>query len=130
MYVTFNPATDAFNGVCKFQKHEGVPTLAEMQEAVGGWIEAIDLFEDADGLVTLYCDEEFLYKGTQPTVYSDGFLYHPNGQILHGPFIIVRTTTMGDTVSLKESDLDRIVYGQKHIIHFGMGAMIPVMKIL
>ena len=60
MYVTFNPETDQNGSTCTLKICEGVPSLKDMQEVVGGWIEPADLFEDEDGRVSVYVNEEGL----------------------------------------------------------------------
>jgi|APSaa5957512535_1039671.scaffolds.fasta_scaffold239237_1 hypothetical protein len=103
MYCTFK------RGDWKFNSHDGVPNLEEMQAVVGGYIEPIDLWEDEDGSVTLYVNEEGLYK-CEPSLSVRNTRYHGD-PLVRGDVVVVRTDfTDGETVSLKKEDLDRLTF--------------------
>lgn len=131
MYLTFNPETDQNGATVRLVSHDGVPSLKDMQEVVGGWIEAADLFEDFHGRVSVYVNEEGLLV-TDPvfTISTKGWQYHPDRSVLAGPFLIVRCDQEGETVGLTEGDVDRIVYGKQHVISFELGQMIPILEVV
>lgn len=103
MYATFK------RGDWEFDSHDGIPTLDEMQSAVGGLIEPIDLWEDENGQVTMYVNEEGLYK-CEPSLSVRNTQFHGD-PLVRGDVIVTRLDwSTGETVSLIESDLDRLVF--------------------
>jgi len=103
MYITYDPEKDPVFQIC-----HGAPTLSVMQEAVGGLIEPVDLFEDKDGRVTMYVNEEGLYY-CDPSLALFTEVY-PKGNVIHGPVIISRCDwAEGNTVPLTQEDVDRVV---------------------
>jgi len=101
MFVTFDP-TSEFG----FELHEGTPTLKEMQDAVGGLIEPVDVFEDEDGRVSMYVNEEGLYL-CEPTLILTTELY--SDHVINGPVVFSRCRwSDGETVPLTREDVEKI----------------------
>jgi len=106
MFVTFNPESET-----GFELHEGTPTLAVMQEAVGGLIEPVDVFGDEDGVVSMYVNEEGLYL-CEPTLILTTENY--GDQVINGPVIFARMRfSDGETVPLTQEDVDKVIEAYK-----------------
>lgn len=88
---------------CEPKVIEYEDTLENMQELVGGYIEAITL--DDDG-ATLWCNEEGKYNGMLP----NRPLYDSKGNvadILYGNIFITGSNDEGETISLTEEQIKK-----------------------
>jgi len=132
MYLIYDPERHSCDGRFYLQNCGGVPTLAEMQEVVGGLIEAVDLWVDDAGRVSMYVNEEGLYL-CEPEVmvqWPNWYKISGNPPVFNGPFVIVRCDWNGDTVSLTEEDQNLLRFGRQSIISFTYGKMIPILEVL
>lgn len=111
----------------KIERREGTPSLEQMQEVVGGLIEAVRIDDDApdDRELTLYVNEEGLMLRLDPLVALD-----TTGQPLFGPVVITVTDRRtGDTVPATEEEIDRVKLGPDSMIDFGAGRLLPILRL-
>lgn len=106
MYLVFNPDTNTLD------TRDGVPSLADGQAIVGGYIEPVDLWSDDRGSVSLWVNEEGLMYGLPSTVGVLNAEYYPNGWVGFGAWYISRTDMRtGETVPMTAEDIARIRFG-------------------
>lgn len=113
----------------EIQKHEGVPTLEEMQKVVGGWIEPVDFIEDEDGRISIYVNEEGLMHNLPFTFHIRGAVYHGDVDMF-GDAVIVRCDNEGETVGLTEDDLEHIAFGRTAMIHLSRSHGVTALPVL
>lgn len=125
-YVTI-PTTDA--EVPMLRAYAGVPTLKDLQEAVGGYIEAVDLHGSIETRrISLYAHEEALLQNPIPAP----SVYLPQrGEPIFGPVAIAAVEPDGETDGLTPAEVMALRYGKQSAIwqlRSGGAMLIPVLE--
>ena len=98
MYATLKVGGD-------LEMQKGIPTLKDLQEAVGGLIAPVNLFGDSDGFVSAYVNDEGILIGLDLNVVACG----DDATIpLYGDMIFARVDNEGETRGLTEEDFWKI----------------------
>ena len=93
-----------------FEVRPGVPELDDLQQHVGGLIDAFTLFGTVDGRrVTLWLHDEGLLLGLPPSVIvafntDEGTQRH----VFVGPVLITATDAEGETVGLTDEEVEEV----------------------
>lgn len=108
----------------QIERRSGVPSLADMQEAVGGYIEGIDIWPRGYGQagVTAYCNEDGRSLEMAPNVYVPVM-----EQVIVGPVVISALDEEGGTRAMTEEEVAKVKCGEEYLISFEYGAMIPLL---
>ena len=82
-----------------------LPKLADMQRAVGGYIECAFRWYMGNGVsASLYCNEEGKLKGLAPN-----FILPEIRDIIVGPCVLVGEDDTGEVTELSQEELDHFV---------------------
>lgn len=107
-------------------RHEGVPSIEELGEAVGGWPTGFALARSSNGrTIRGWVEDTGLLDGLPPTVTRDG----TDDGVLVGPVVITGCNAGGNDVPLTESELGRVHVGPEALISFRFGELIPILTI-
>ena len=125
MFMTYNPESDPV-----VETHPGIPSLQVMQDAVGGLIEPVMLWDDEEGSVDMYVNEEGLYM-CEPTMV---LMQEWGPQVIHGPVIFSRIRYRdGENVGLSFEDVKRVsrfLRGPEPRFAITSAGLLPVMEVV
>lgn len=126
MYAILRPVDDVLDA--KWEVRDGVPTLEEMQKAVGGLVQVIGLRSGVD----LWVNEEGLIRKLPPTVVVEDErrrIHH----ILVGPVVATRSDREGETTSLRAGDITGplALEAERHRMNLAPGdlRLLPIMRL-
>jgi hypothetical protein len=127
MYGVIEPGSD------KIARHDGVPSLARLQELIGGNVEALEIAAlSKSRFVTIFLHEEGRILELPPSVYlpNIGDNLQPAEAEFYGtalgPVVLTATDSgTGETVPFTPAELDGFILGRLHNLSFRYGAMVP-----